>query len=63
MKELDETLQPFFDQHFAKLPRKLQEDFARLLDQEDPTLWDWLVIKKEGVSTEFRDIVERIISK
>jgi antitoxin CptB len=63
MKELDEILNPFFDKHFTELDPQLQTDFAALLDQEEPTLFDWLVLSKEPTEPHFKNIVEQILKK
>ena len=61
MKELDEILNPFFDAHFASLDAALQQDFAHLLNQEEPVLFDWLVLGKEPQDPAFKKIVEKIV--
>ena len=42
MLELDLLLMPFFDEMYQDLPEKDQRAYARLLDQDDPDLMNWL---------------------
>ena len=60
MKELDEILNPFFDKHFMELSPELKEAFAELLNQEEPTLFDWLVLGKEGGNPNLKNIIKII---
>jgi antitoxin CptB len=61
MKELDEILNPFFDEHYKDLDPALKQDFAELLNQEEPCLFDWLILNKPP-HTAFKKIVDVIIS-
>jgi succinate dehydrogenase flavin-adding protein (antitoxin of CptAB toxin-antitoxin module) len=60
MAELDALLEPFFTTHFAELNPCLQSDFAALVEQEEPVLFDWLVAKHPA-PTQFKNIVQVII--
>ena len=61
MKELDEILNPFFDDHFANLSPELKENFAALLNQEEPSLFDWLVLGKETSNSKLKNITAPFI--
>jgi antitoxin CptB len=61
MLELDAWLVLFLDTRYAELPAGRQADFARLLDQDDMTLYDWLTAE-QAPPDEFRDVVALIRS-
>lgn len=46
MSELDIILLGFFDQQYANLSPALQKQFSELLDETDPTLWDYFLSSK-----------------
>ncbi len=60
MKETEEILQIFFDEHYEKLSPELQADFAALLDCEDPELWDWLIVKTQTEPDQLKNILAEI---
>lgn len=43
MLELDAFLIPFFERYFDTLTESQQQIFARLLEQEDQSLWRWFL--------------------
>ncbi len=61
MLELDAWLVLFLDTRYADLPHPLQADFARLLDQDDMALFDWLTGEREPPG-EFQAVVDAIKS-
>ena len=63
MLELDLLLLPFFDEVFAELESDQQQAFIRLLEQDDPDLWDWFSRKSESGDPELAALVERILDR
>ncbi len=47
MLELDAWLTTFFERHYAELPADRQRAFAKLLEQDDMQLFDWLTAAAE----------------
>ena len=63
MLELDLLLLPFFDEVFAELKSDEQQAFIKLLEQDDPDLWDWFSRKSESDDPELAALVERILDR
>jgi antitoxin CptB len=63
MLELDLLLLPFFDEVFAELESDEQQAFIKLLEQDDPDLWDWFSRKSESDDPELAALVERILNR
>ena len=63
MLELDLLLLPFFDEVFAELESGEQQAFIKLLEQDDPDLWDWFSRKSESGDPELAALVERILDR
>ena len=63
MLELDLLLLPFFDEVFAELESDEQQAFIKLLEQDDPDLWDWFSRKSESDAPELAALVERILDR
>lgn len=59
MLELDAWLVLFLDTRYAELPADLQASFARLLDQDDMALFDWLTGALEPPG-ELRAVVDAV---
>lgn len=59
MLELDAWLTQFFDTRYADLSPDMQDRFARMLDQDDMALFDWLTGALEPPA-EFRDVVDAV---
>lgn len=60
MRELDLMLLPFFESCYKTLSEQQQTDFAKLLEQTDQDLYQWLrgdVLPQESI---FVDLVKRI---
>ena len=63
MLELDLLLLPFFDEVFEELESDEQQAFIKLLEQDDPDLWDWFSRKSESSDPELAALVERILDR
>ena len=63
MLELDLLLLPFFDEVFEELESDEQQAFIKLLEQDDPDLWDWFSRKSESDDPELAALVERILNR
>lgn len=60
MLELDIILQRFFEKQYLSLSDEDKNLFARLLEQEDPILFDWLVTKTSCHDVTLQRIVKCI---
>ncbi len=60
MLELDKMLIPFFDKHFESLTPAEQQMFTDLLEQEDPSIFAWLMGHEKPNDKEIQHIVTRI---
>ena len=56
MLELDAWLSRFLESRYAELPAAQQQAFARLLEQDDMALFDWLT-GEAAPPPEFLDVV------
>ena len=63
MLELDLLLLPVFDEVFAELESDQQQAFIKLLEQDDPDLWDWFSRKSESDDPELAALVEKILGR
>ena len=63
MRELDLLLLPFFDEVFSELESNEQQAFIKLLEQEDPDLWDWFSRKSESDNPELAELVKKILDR
>ena len=63
MLELDLLLQPFFDEVFRELPEDIQNNFAKLLEEDDPDLLMWFSRKGEPEDKELADLVNMILER
>ena len=61
-QELDILLMRFFDASFSALAQDEQDDFERLLANQDPDLQDWLFGRAAPEDPRMVHIVERIRS-
>ena len=57
MKEVEDILFLFLEQYYTHLTFEQQQQFFKLLQCEDPQLWDWLVIKNKQPDAKLQDIV------
>ena len=62
MLELDFFLEKFMANHFEKLSDNEKILFSQLLKQEDPMLYDWLVVGQELPNNQFEKIIKLIRS-
>ena len=60
MKELDILIMPFFEHEFDKLSEHEQDAFVRLLDYQDPQLFNWLMNQSQLVDDELLKIIKLI---
>ncbi|OGT43640.1 MAG: hypothetical protein A3F13_06655 [Gammaproteobacteria bacterium RIFCSPHIGHO2_12_FULL_40_19] len=61
MLELDFIFQRFLEQHYDQLSENNKTLFSRLLDEEDPTLYDWLITDIPCTDVTLQPIVARVI--
>ena len=63
MLELDLLLVPFFDEVFSELESGEQQAFIKLLEQDDPDLYEWF--SRKGVSDDpaLAALVEKILDR
>ena len=59
MRELDVLLSGFLDHRYPDLPPPLREQFARLLELQDPEIWSYLLGRSEP-EPELADIVRHL---
>lgn len=60
MLELDIILQRFFEKQYSSLSDEDKNLFARLLEQDDPVLFDWLITETPCHDITLQRIVKRI---
>lgn len=60
MLELDFIFQRFLTQHYDQLSNDDQKLFSRLLNEEDPTLYDWLIVDAPCMNQTLQPIVDRV---
>lgn len=58
--ELDLFLLPFFDHYYESLSIRERENFAILLEEDDPNLEAYLMGRQEPVADDIKAMVERI---
>ena len=63
MLELDLLLLPFFDEVFSELETGEQQAFIKLLEQDDPDLWEWFSRKGESDDPALAALVEKILDR
>jgi antitoxin CptB len=59
--ELDLLLVPFVERELASLSDTEQDDFERLLEEDDPLLLEWFERRAEPHDEGLRRLVERIL--
>ena len=62
MLELDFILHRFLNTQYEQLSPEQQAQFSRLLEEEDPTLFDWLVVGVPCGDSSLQDMVNKIVS-
>lgn len=60
MKELDVMLERYLADCWPSAPEVERAAFARLLECQDPQLWDWLSGRQEPGEKDLADVVSRI---
>jgi len=63
MLELDVVLIPFLEQHFDSLDSNQQELFSRLLEQDDPDLYSWIMGFDKSENENFNSLIQLIRNK
>ncbi len=59
-KELDLLLAKFFDNFFIKSDDKIKEAFVRLIDMQDPEIYDLLTGKKKAHNSDIESVIKLI---
>ena len=59
MKELDVLFERYLARRLERAPAAEQQALARLLDCEDPQIWQW-VMEQAPVPAEFADVIEQL---
>lgn len=61
MLELDLVLKPFLDDHFDELEEGDQLSYEKLLEEQDPDLFQWFLRGAEPEDIELKRIVNIIL--
>ena len=56
MKELDVLLERYYDRRYAGATAAERAAFERLLEQDDPEIWGW-IMGQGAVPAEFTDVI------
>ncbi|MCX7124528.1 MAG: succinate dehydrogenase assembly factor 2 [Gammaproteobacteria bacterium] len=60
MLELDFVFEKFLANHYDALSEEKKQAFSRLLQQDDPILYDWLIGEIPCTDVTLQDIVDRV---
>ncbi|MEA5446161.1 succinate dehydrogenase assembly factor 2 [Gammaproteobacteria bacterium AB-CW1] len=60
MKELDVMLEAYLARAWETASQDEKQAFVRLLDRQDPELWDWLTGRTEPEERDLAHVVSRI---
>ncbi|HHH2005542.1 TPA: FAD assembly factor SdhE [Yersinia enterocolitica] len=60
MRELDISIMPFFEHEYDGLSDNEKQVFIRLLECDDPDLFNWLMNRGEPQDSELRQMVKLI---
>lgn len=60
MKELDVLLEAYLEREWHAAGESERAAFQRLLEFQDPQLWDWLSGRQTPAEKELADVVSRI---
>ncbi|UDG79977.1 FAD assembly factor SdhE [Candidatus Steffania adelgidicola] len=63
MRELDITIMPFFEKDFDSLDNQNKQRFVRLLEFDDPDLFDWLINQSHPEDDDLCHIISIIQEK
>jgi antitoxin CptB len=61
MLELDLLLMPFFEEKFEALTEEQQQNFVKLLEQDDPDLIEWFARRERAQDDSLQKLVEIIL--
>ena len=61
MLELDFIFQRFLENHYEQLSLDQKALFSELLNEEDPTLYDWLVTEIPCTNVKLQSMVDCVI--
>lgn len=59
-KELDVLMQKFLNEHYSNVTPALQHAFERMLDMQDPELYDLLVGRQKSPDENISQVIEHI---
>lgn len=59
-RELDSLLGGWLEERHGQADERMRADFERLLDVQDPDLWDWLMGHSQPTDAGFAAIVHEI---
>ena len=59
-KELDVLMQKFLNEYYPNVAPELQHAFEKMLDMQDPELYDLLIGKQKSANENINQVIERI---
>jgi len=59
-RELDALLSWFLDARFEEAEVEAQEGFARVLEAEDPDVWDWCMGRASAPDSAMQSVIDAI---
>ncbi len=60
MKELDLLLNAYLEENYVDAPSTEQDTFHLLLEQQDPTMYDWFLGRAESDNKDLQALVKKI---
>ena len=63
MLELDLLLMPFFEEMYQDLSEEDQKAYAKLLEQDDPDLLDWLSRQSSPEDDDLKRLIALILAR
>jgi antitoxin CptB len=63
MAELDIIFVPFFNEVFPHLSAERQSTYIRMLDEEDPVLWEWFSERAAPEEKDYFDLVSLMLRR
>lgn len=61
-KELDVLMQKFLNEHYLSTSPELRRAFEKMLDMQDPELYDLLIGRQESPDVDINRVIEYIYS-
>lgn len=61
-KELDVLMQRFLNEHYQQAAPSLQHAFEKMLEMQDPELYDLLIGRQESPDKNINQVIEHIYS-